>query len=124
MSVEENLKALILSKYKSLREFCGAIGLPYSTVDSILRRGVENAGVGKIIKICRHFDISADELARGNITPAGRPSAKHFHLSTDEVEHIKKYRSLDERGKEVVDTILNSQYDAVKPKSDVEKEIS
>ena len=124
MSVEDNLKALILSRYKSLREFCGVIDLPYSTVDSILRRGVENAGVGKIIKICRHFDISADELARGNIVSIEKVNANQFNLSAYEIEHIKKYRALDERGKEVVDTILNSQYDAVKPKSNAEKEIS
>lgn len=51
MSVEIKLKELILEKYKSLREFAIKIDMPYSTLDTILKRGVNKANVSNIIAI-------------------------------------------------------------------------
>ena len=67
MTIEEKLKDLILSKYKSVREFTIAIDMPYTTIDSIFRRGVGNSSVSNVIKICKALGISADELADGKI---------------------------------------------------------
>ena len=69
MSIEEKLKDLILQRYRSIREFTQVIGMPYGTFDSILKRGVENASIQNIIKICKELGISADELADGHIVP-------------------------------------------------------
>jgi len=67
MTIEERLKELILLRYHTVKDFSKVIGLSYSTVDSILRRGVANSGVSNIIKICKELGISADELAEGKI---------------------------------------------------------
>ena len=40
---EDLLRELILSKYKSIREFTNEIGMPYTTVDSLLKRGIKKA---------------------------------------------------------------------------------
>jgi hypothetical protein len=69
MTIEERLKDYILTKYKSIREFTLKANIPYSTVDTILKRGVPNASIGNILKICSALNISADELANGNIVP-------------------------------------------------------
>lgn len=69
MDIERKLKDLILSKYKSIREFTIAIDMPYTTIDSIFRRGVENSSVSNVIKICKELGISADALADGKIVP-------------------------------------------------------
>jgi hypothetical protein len=68
MTVELQLKDLILSRYRSIREFTIAEDIPYTTVDSIFRRGIGNSSVSVIIKICKALGISADELADGRIT--------------------------------------------------------
>lgn len=70
MTTEEKLKELILSRYSSLREFTIDIGIAYSTFDSILRRGIQNATITNILKICNALHISADALANGEIVPA------------------------------------------------------
>ena len=67
MTIEDKLKDLILSRYKSIREFTIFIDMPYTTIDSIFRRGVGNSSVSNIIKICKALGISADELADGKI---------------------------------------------------------
>lgn len=67
MTIEEQLRELILSRYNSLREFTLVTGIAYSTFDSILRRGIANATISNIIKICETLHISADALANGKI---------------------------------------------------------
>lgn len=66
-STEERLKELILRRYHSIREFTLAIDMPYTTMDSIFRRGIGNSSVSNIIKICKALGISADALADGEI---------------------------------------------------------
>jgi hypothetical protein len=67
MTTEEMLKDYILSRYKSIREFTIMAEIPYTTVKSILDRGVGNSSVNNVIKICKALHISADALADGKI---------------------------------------------------------
>lgn len=69
MSIEERLKDLILSRYKSVLEFTESIGMPYGTMQSIFKRGIHNSSVTNIIKICNALGISTDELAHDHIVP-------------------------------------------------------
>lgn len=118
MSTEDKLKDLILSRYKSIREFTIAVDLPYSTLDSIFRRGVANSSVTNINKICKALKISADELANGRIVPydykADKTTIEYTDIA-DIVEQAKdriaKYAtSLDGHkiNKDTIDTILNA----------------
>lgn len=70
MTIEDKLKDLILSRYRSIREFTQVIDMPYSTFDTILKRGIDNSSVTNVIKICKELAISADALAAGKIVPA------------------------------------------------------
>ena len=94
MTIEEELKALVLASYGSMREFSIALNMPYSTLDSIFKRGVENASIGNIIKICCALHISVDELAAGRI--ANRQVAT---ATPGEDELVRLYRSVNEDGK-------------------------
>lgn len=67
MTIEERLKALILERYSSIREFTIQTDIPYSTLDSILKRGIDKAGIVTVVKICKALRISADKLAEGEI---------------------------------------------------------
>lgn len=69
MTVEERLKEMILKKYGTMKDFTDSIGVPNSTFANIMRRGVNNANVLTIIKICQALDISTDALAEGKIIP-------------------------------------------------------
>lgn len=42
---EQKLKELIISKYGSLNKFCEAINMPWTTLDSILKRGISKANI-------------------------------------------------------------------------------
>ena len=67
MTIEELLKECILSKYKSIREFCMQLNVAYSTVDNIFKRGIMGSSVSLIIRICDRLNIDVDELINGKI---------------------------------------------------------
>ncbi len=97
MTTEDKLRELILSRYKSIREFTQAIDLPYTTMDSILRRGVGNSSVANIIKICKALRISVDELADGKIVHSYEVSPPDQITEIDDI--VREAKSKLSRGK-------------------------
>ncbi len=91
MTIEEQLKQFILSRYGSLREFTMSTDIPYSTLDSILRRQIKNSGVSNILKICNALHISADDLIYGKITPV-TPSKNNIQAPTQMEIIIKEFK--------------------------------
>ena len=69
MSIEDKLKELILKRYHSVREFSIMYDIPYTTLKSMLDRGIGNSSVNNVIKLCKSLGISADALADGEILP-------------------------------------------------------
>ena len=64
--LEDKLKSIIIEKYGSIRQFALKIDVPYTTVDSILKRGIDNSNVGNVIKMCKALNISIDNLLDNN----------------------------------------------------------
>ena len=81
MTIEDELRDLIIEKYGSVSTFAAEIGMSNSTVYSILTRGVNNASVNRIIEICKKLGISTDELAKGRIVPAKEKPQEVFEVS-------------------------------------------
>ncbi|MBQ3379705.1 MAG: helix-turn-helix transcriptional regulator [Clostridia bacterium] len=71
MTLEEQLKAIILEQYKSIRAFAQEIGVPYSTLDNILKRpnGINNAGVSLMLKIFNALNLDIESTQTGTLTP-------------------------------------------------------
>lgn len=69
MTTEELLRELIIKRYGTVVAFGKRVGLPSSTLYSILTRGVNNASAQNVLKICEALEISADALAEGLIKP-------------------------------------------------------
>ena len=88
-TTEEMLKEYILEKYKSIREFVQVADLKYSTVDSILKRGIDNSSISNVMKICKVLKISVDELAEGRITPIKRDLSRNFEtVENEDISYI------------------------------------
>jgi len=99
MPVEQDLKNLILQRYKSVRAFSEEVGIPYSTIDSIFKRGIDNSSVSNIIKICRALGIDADALGDGKLEEKKveiTGAAAHFDLDKLTPEGIERYQEFME----------------------------
>ncbi|MBR6789813.1 MAG: helix-turn-helix transcriptional regulator [Oscillospiraceae bacterium] len=62
MSRELKLRNLILDRYVSLRSFSMESGIPYSTLMTLLSRGIGGASFDTVILICRALDIDPREI--------------------------------------------------------------
>ena len=110
MKIEERLRKLMEAKSGSVNAFATAAGFAQSsTVYSVLERGMMKAQIGTMIKICQCLGISLDELGDGKIV-----SREKLDLTPAEVELIKVYRQLDERGQRAVEDTAKREYDYAK----------
>ena len=115
MTVEEQLKSEILSRYKSIAAFTSAIGVPNSTLNSVFKRGISNAGISTMIKVFDALDLDVESIQTGTLEKKKSCIKSHCQtietklgeLSVEEQTHIKKYRLLDPYGKEAVDGVLD-----------------
>lgn len=90
MTLEEQLKAIILEKYKSVRAFTQEISVPYSSVDSILKRpnGIKNAGVSLMLKIFDALDLDIESIQTDTLAPK-------MHIPSDMLLTPKEKQMLD-----------------------------
>lgn len=64
MEKEQHLKNLMELKSGTVKSFSEEIGLAYTTVRSILERGILNAKVDNVIKICKGLNIKPESLLK------------------------------------------------------------
>ena len=62
MTREQKLRNMILDNYISLRRFAIESDIPYSSLTTILERGIAGASFDTIIKICKKLKIDPREI--------------------------------------------------------------
>lgn len=85
-------------------------GVPYTTIDTFYKKGYENTKLSTIKKIAEALDVSMDYLIVDTITDEDYGKTNGFRFKSREMEQIKKYRLLDDCGKEVVDSVLDIEW--------------
>lgn len=120
MTREELLKDYILKQYKSVREFCMANNYPYSTVDSIFKRGMMNSSVSIMISICDRLGIDLESLIDGQIVEKA-PTLETLTLK--ERALIFAYRNAPAM-QSAVDKLLGLSSDSATVKSDMISTVS
>ena len=63
--MEKELKELIINKYGSLKKFCEKIDMPWTTLDSILKRGIANSNITNVMKISKELNV--DKIGRAHV---------------------------------------------------------
>lgn len=62
MTREMHLRLLILDRYPSLRQFALAAGVPYSTLLTLLTRGVGGASFDVVVQICNQLNLDPRQV--------------------------------------------------------------
>lgn len=75
MQAEERIKELIIAKYGNVRAFATESGISYTTVRSILERGIMNAKAENVFKICHLLGISPDTVADWGVSTEQQTNA-------------------------------------------------
>lgn len=91
MDKTEYLKQLINDTGLKMKAFAEKADIPYTTLRSMLERGIENASVNNVVKICRTLNISVETLyAKCN---------QNISLSSTEETLLNKFNKLNTKGK-------------------------
>ncbi len=103
-NTEIRIKEMIVSRYGSLKKFCETIDMPWTTLDSILKRGIANSNITNVMKITKELGIDTESLANGIIKDAFRnsitendPVAAHKdgeNFTPEELRKIEEYKKL------------------------------
>lgn len=62
MNREQRLRNLILDRYTSLRKFANEADIPYSSLMTLLSRGIGGASFDTVLKICRVLEIDPYQI--------------------------------------------------------------
>lgn len=92
------IKKLISEKGMNMKEFAKYIDMPYSTFYSILQRGLSQAAVDNVIKICKGLGVSVEqleEMAEKETTNIKKATTIAAHgsenLTEKELEEVQEY---------------------------------
>lgn len=107
MTFGERLTELrVENGYRTRNDFAEKLGIPSTTLRNY-ETGVREPGHIFLKQISEIFNVSVDYLL--GLTDE-KEVLNSFRLKTTEYEHIKKYRALDEHGKEMVDMVLSKEH--------------
>ena len=95
----EILKDVILSRYKSIRQFSTAMNIPYSTLITALERGVDGMAYSTVIRICEALSLNPLDFS-----PLEEGNTLSSQISTRRV--MDKYWKLNKAGKKKVLDIM------------------
>lgn len=104
MNREDYIKHLISEKGFNIKSFAAEIGMPYSTLLTMLNGSIGGASVDNVIKICKGLNITISDLQ--NYADAERSDADSIRLSEHEIRLIRAYRQ-NTAMQSAVDKLLN-----------------
>lgn len=82
MTIEEQLRNYIVTKYGTITKFGEKVGLSQSTLSTIFKRGIQRTSITRIFLICDELGISADALALGKIVPKAEYGKKRVEIES------------------------------------------
>lgn len=87
--------------------------LTLSTLDKITSGYNTNPKLATVEAICKALGCTISDLLSESPVPEKNNKANNIQdsFSSNEKQHIKKYRTLDEHGKKIVDVVLNEEYE-------------
>lgn len=96
--VEVRIKEMVIDKYGSLKKFCETINMPWTTLDSILKRGVANSNITNVMKITKELGIDTESLASGLILNSCEKNIS-TRIKKSNPKIIQYYEMLNDIGK-------------------------
>ena len=109
--IGERIKAARTNKNLTQGEFAKLIGAKSASVVSSWEMGVAKPDCERLAAICQVLEVTPDSLL-------GFQSEAY---STSEISLIHKYRALDDRGRTVVNNVLDTEYEIVSSASQKKK---
>lgn len=89
------LKAVILQRYRSVRQFASVMDIPYSTLVTALERGIEGMAYSTVIRMCEVLELNPVDFS-----PLEESDGLSGQIITRRV--MEKYNKLNRAGRRKV----------------------
>lgn len=113
MSFNKKVNALLKEKGITKAQLAKAANIPYTTLDSMLKRDTDTEKLKTIYSIAKHLGVSVEYLVFENVSEAFSGKTRMF-ISEKETELINSFRLLDKRGSETVKAVVEQQVDYIR----------
>lgn len=90
--------------------------IPYTTIDAWYKKGYEGLKLTTLRKLNDFFNTTLDYWILDEVTDPNYGKSSGFQVDYAEMEHIKKYRALDDLGRSHIDQMMDWETDRVKIK--------
>lgn len=90
MTKEEYVKLLIASSGHTVKSFALSINLPYTTLLSMLNRGLGGASIDNVIRVCKGLSITVEDLQR---VEDEKSAPVPFYVTEHEKKVLSNYRN-------------------------------
>ena len=97
--------------------------IPYTTIDGWYKKGYEGLKLTTLRKLNDFFNTTLDYWILDEITDPNYGKTSGFKVDYSEMEHVKKYRSLDPYGQETVSYILNREVKRVSELTELKEKL-
>lgn len=118
MTIGERIKQLRIEKEITQTELADIIGTTKQNIYKYENGIITNIPSDKIEAISKYFQISPAFLMGWNNPVSSEPESlirtSNNSFSTDEIQHIKKYRTLDTYGKKMIECVLDLEFERCK----------
>lgn len=104
MNISEKIKYLTEKNNISMSEISSKTKIPNSTLSDIINGRTKNLSIQKAKLICDVIGCSLDYLLDGN------DKSQNYTTLTIENSILEKYNFLDEKGKYLIDRLLDEEY--------------
>lgn len=105
----KNIQYYMDKHNKTRNDMCETLGVKYTTLTDWVK-GKSYPRIDKIELMANYFGVSKADLVEDH-TDAPLEMTQHNIISDIEYEYIEKYRALDKHGTEIVDIVLQKEYD-------------
>lgn len=103
MALKDRIKEARQNNSLTQEQLANKLGIAKSTLAGY-ETGSREPGIGMVAKIMHVLNVDANYLWQDE-------TDFPMQVSYDEMQHIKKYRELDDHGREMVDIVLLKEYD-------------
>lgn len=107
MPIGAKLQALFNEKNTNVNEVASRTGISPNTIYSLIRRDSEKANIDDLYRVAHHLGVTLNYFVD---TEDNVACIKSEQNTGTEAELIKKYRTLDEHGIEVVNAVIEIEY--------------
>ena len=90
MELWEVFKGLVTEKGVKISDVASATGIPYTTVDSIIKKQLKDIKFDNAVKIAKYFNVPVEYLVTGKLTEKDKPEPS-IDTNLEGIELLNEY---------------------------------